>query len=137
MPDFSGLPWDLYLSPEKFVYYSPTRGCYWNKCTFCDYGLNTDGPTSPWRQDTADTMIADVTELAKFAKFIYFSVDVLAPATILRFAEKVVERGLDFRWGPRSGWRSTGRRSAASCCGAVAAWPSRSVSSPATSASST
>ncbi|MFG1743169.1 B12-binding domain-containing radical SAM protein [Micromonospora chalcea] len=99
VPDFSGLPWDLYLSPERFVYYSPTRGCYWNKCTFCDYGLNTDGPTSPWRQDTVGKMITDVTELSKFAKFIYFSVDVLAPATILRFAEQVVERGLDFRWG--------------------------------------
>ncbi len=98
-PDFSRLPWDRYLSPERFVYYSPSRGCYWNKCTFCDYGLNTDGPTSPWRQDTVDTMIRDVTELSKFAKFIYFSVDVLAPATILRFAEQVVERGLDFRWG--------------------------------------
>ncbi|WP_432842740.1 B12-binding domain-containing radical SAM protein [Dactylosporangium sp. CA-092794] len=98
-PDFSGLPWDEYLSPERFVYYSPSRGCYWNKCTFCDYGLNTDGPTSPWRQDTVDLMIRDVTELSKFAKFIYFSVDVLAPATILRFAEQVVERGLDLRWG--------------------------------------
>ncbi|GAA2514254.1 B12-binding domain-containing radical SAM protein [Winogradskya humida] len=98
-PDFSRLPWDQYLSPERFVYYSPSRGCYWNKCTFCDYGLNTDGPTSPWRQDTVDTMIRDVTELSKFAKFIYFSVDVLAPATILRFAEQVVDRGIDLRWG--------------------------------------
>ena len=98
-PDFSRLPWEQYLSPEPFVYYSPSRGCYWNKCTFCDYGLNTDGPTSPWRQDSADTMIRDVTELSKFAKFIYFSVDVLAPATILRFAEQAVDRGLDFRWG--------------------------------------
>jgi hypothetical protein len=98
-PDFSNLPWDLYLSPEKFVYYAPTRGCYWNKCTFCDYGLNTDGPTSPWRQDSADKMITDVEALSKFAKFVYFSVDVLAPATILKFAEKVVERGIDVRWG--------------------------------------
>jgi hypothetical protein len=98
-PDFSALPWDSYLSPERFVYYSPTRGCYWNKCTFCDYGLNTDGPTSPWRQDTVELMMRDVTQLAKFAKFIYFSVDVLAPATILRFAEQVVEHGVDIRWG--------------------------------------
>ncbi|MET0426105.1 MAG: radical SAM protein, partial [Actinoplanes sp.] len=98
-PDFSRLPWDKYLSPERFVYYSPTRGCYWNRCTFCDYGLNTDGPTSPWRQDTVDSIMADVTELAKFAKFIYFSVDVLAPATILGFAERVLETGLDVRWG--------------------------------------
>lgn len=99
-PDFSSLPWHLYLSPDRFVYYSPTRGCYWNKCTFCDYGLNTDGPTSPWRQTTVDMMIRDVTALSRWgAKFIYFAVDVLAPATILRFAEQVVEQGLDIRWG--------------------------------------
>ncbi|WP_408650971.1 B12-binding domain-containing radical SAM protein [Jatrophihabitans sp.] len=99
VPDYHGLPWDLYLSPERFVYYSPTRGCYWNKCTFCDYGLNTEGPTSPWRQDHVDTMMRDVTAISAFAKFIYFSVDVLAPATILRFAERVVEEQLDIRWG--------------------------------------
>jgi hypothetical protein len=98
-PDYSRLPWDKYLSPERFVYYSPTRGCYWNKCTFCDYGLNTDGPTSPWRQDTVDSMITDVGALAKFARFIYFSVDVLAPATMLRFAERVIEAGIEVRWG--------------------------------------
>lgn len=98
-PDFSNLPWHLYLSPEPFVYYAPTRGCYWNKCTFCDYGLNGDSPTSPWRQDTVDLMIRDVTEISKQAKFIYFSVDVLAPATVLRFAERAVAERLDFRWG--------------------------------------
>ncbi|GIE91015.1 B12-binding domain-containing radical SAM protein [Actinoplanes regularis] len=98
-PDYSRLPWDKYLSPERFVYYSPTRGCYWNRCTFCDYGLNTDGPTSPWRQDTVESIVTDVAELSKFAKFIYFSVDVLAPATILRFAERVLETGIDVRWG--------------------------------------
>ncbi len=98
-PDFSRLPWEQYLSPERFVYYAPTRGCYWNKCTFCDYGLNGDSPTSPWRQEPVDRMMRDVTELSRFTKFIYFSVDVLAPATILRFAEQVIDAGLDIRWG--------------------------------------
>jgi len=98
-PDFSGIDFGQYLSPEPFVYYAPTRGCYWNKCTFCDYGLNSGSPTSPWRQSQEDRMIDDVRAIAKHAKFIYFSVDVLAPATILRFAERVVEERLDIRWG--------------------------------------
>jgi anaerobic magnesium-protoporphyrin IX monomethyl ester cyclase len=98
-PDFSNLPWDLYLSPEPFVYYAPTRGCYWNKCTFCDYGLNGDSPTSPWRQDTVDLMIRDVTAISKQARFIYFSVDVLAPAKLLQFAERAAAERLDIRWG--------------------------------------
>jgi radical SAM superfamily enzyme YgiQ (UPF0313 family) len=37
-------PWELYLSPASGINYAPTRGCYWNRCTFCDYGLNTDKP---------------------------------------------------------------------------------------------
>jgi hypothetical protein len=81
------------------VYYSPTRGCYWNKCTFCDYGLNSDGPTSPWRQSQEERMIQDVRAISAHSRFIYFSVDVLAPATILRFAERAVEERLDIRWG--------------------------------------
>jgi anaerobic magnesium-protoporphyrin IX monomethyl ester cyclase len=98
-PDFSGIDWRQYLSPEPFVYYSPTRGCYWNKCTFCDYGLNSDGPTSPWRQSQEERMIEDVRSISAHSRFIYFSVDVLAPATILRFAERAVEERLDIRWG--------------------------------------
>jgi anaerobic magnesium-protoporphyrin IX monomethyl ester cyclase len=99
VPDFSGIDWRQYLSPEPFVYYSPTRGCYWNKCTFCDYGLNSDSPTSPWRQSQEERMIEDVRAISKHSRFIYFSVDVLAPATILRFAERAVEERLDIRWG--------------------------------------
>jgi anaerobic magnesium-protoporphyrin IX monomethyl ester cyclase len=99
VPDFSGIEWRQYLSPEPFVYYSPTRGCYWNKCTFCDYGLNSDGPTSPWRQSQEERMIEDVRAISAHSRFIYFSVDVLAPATILRFAERAVEERLDIRWG--------------------------------------
>ena len=98
-PDYDGLPWDLYLSPHRFVYYSPTRGCYWNKCTFCDYGLNGDGPTSPWRQDPAERVVQQVAQVSRQARFVYFSVDVLAPAMMLRFAEEVIERGIDVRWG--------------------------------------
>lgn len=99
VPDFSGIDFRQYLSPEPFVYYSPTRGCYWNKCTFCDYGLNGDSPTSPWRQSQEERMIEDVRAISAHSRFIYFSVDVLAPATILRFAERAVEERLDIRWG--------------------------------------
>jgi radical SAM family protein/B12 binding protein len=98
-PDFSGVDFGQYLSPEPFVYYSPTRGCYWNKCTFCDYGLNSGSPTSPWRQSQDERMLEDVRAISKYSRFIYFSVDVLAPATLLRFAERAVAERLDIRWG--------------------------------------
>lgn len=98
-PEYSKLPWNQYLSPHPFVYYSPSRGCYWNKCTFCDYGLNFGSPTSPWRQDPVEKMLHDITEISRSFHHIYFSVDVLAPATLLQVAERIVETGIEIRWG--------------------------------------
>ncbi|ASS76736.1 hypothetical protein CIG75_18525 [Tumebacillus algifaecis] len=98
-PDYSKLNWDLYLSPHPYVYYSPSRGCYWNKCTFCDYGLNFDSPTSPWRQTPLDKIVEDLRVLSRQYKHIYFSVDVLAPALLLKLAERLLEEKIEIRWG--------------------------------------
>ncbi|MFD7868446.1 hypothetical protein [Streptomyces sp. NPDC059783] len=35
-PAYDVWEWGRYWSPEPVILYSPTRGCYWNKCTFCD-----------------------------------------------------------------------------------------------------
>ncbi|MDF9841709.1 MULTISPECIES: radical SAM protein [unclassified Paenibacillus] len=99
VPEYSKLPWEKYLSPYPFIYYSPSRGCYWNRCTFCDYGLNTDSPTSPWRQYPLDKIMEDLRTLAVTYKYIYFSVDVLSPALLLKLAAAILEEGLDIRWG--------------------------------------
>lgn len=88
-----------YLSPAPFVYYSPTRGCYWNKCTFCDYGLNFGTPTSPWRQRSLERVLDDVRAIARSSRYIYFSVDVLAPAFIVKLAQALVDEGIDIVWG--------------------------------------
>ncbi|MBL0385146.1 B12-binding domain-containing radical SAM protein [Tumebacillus sp. ITR2] len=98
-PNFDKINWDLYLSPEPFIYYSPSRGCYWNKCTFCDYGLNGDSPTSPWRHNPLEKVVEDLRVLSKSYKFIYFSVDVLAPSMLLHLSERLIEEGIDIRWG--------------------------------------
>lgn len=98
-PSYDKLPWDKYLSPEPFVYFSPTRGCYWNKCTFCDYGLNTDGPTSPWRQLPLARMVEDVQALGRTYPNVYLSVDVLAPAAMERLARALSESASEVRWG--------------------------------------
>lgn len=93
-------PWELYLSPEKGINYAPTRGCYWNRCTFCDYGLNTDSPTSPWRERAIGQVVADLQEACarEQVKYVYFAVDVMAPGYIERLADAMVEAGLEIRW---------------------------------------
>lgn len=93
-------PWELYLSPERGINYSPTRGCYWNRCTFCDYGLNTDSPTSPWRERKIPDVIADLRGAKEKhgVKYVYFAVDVMAPGYLERLSDAVVSEGLDIRW---------------------------------------
>ena len=34
-PDFDGLPFDKYFSPELVLPYDINRGCYYGECTFC------------------------------------------------------------------------------------------------------
>lgn len=93
-------PWHLYLSPSPGIGYAPTRGCYWNRCTFCDYGLNSDSPTSPWRERKVDRVIEDLRVICQQngIKYVYFAVDVMAPSYLERLSDAIVESGLDFRW---------------------------------------
>lgn len=93
-------PWQLYFSPERGVNYAPTRGCYWNRCTFCDYGLNTDTPTSPWRERKIDQVIADLQDARQRygVKYVYFAVDVMSPSYLERLSDAVLEASLDIRW---------------------------------------
>jgi anaerobic magnesium-protoporphyrin IX monomethyl ester cyclase len=93
-------PWDLYLAPARGINYSPTRGCYWNRCTFCDYGLNTSKPTSPWRERQVDQAVDDLRAAIgeTGARYVYFAVDVMAPSYLDRLSDAITAAGLDIRW---------------------------------------
>jgi radical SAM superfamily enzyme YgiQ (UPF0313 family) len=93
-------PWHLYLSPARGVNYSPTRGCYWNRCTFCDYGLNTDKPTSLWRERTIEQVVADLQNAVNSygIQYVYFAVDVMAPGYVERLSDAIIESGLNIKW---------------------------------------
>lgn len=92
--------WDLYLSPARGINYSPTRGCYWNRCTFCDYGLNTDKPTSPWRERNIDDVIVDLKKAQSDfgVDYVYFAVDVMAPGYLERLSDAIITSGLKIKW---------------------------------------
>lgn len=99
-PPIYEYPWDLYLSPKRGVNYSPTRGCYWNRCTFCDYGLNTDKPTSPWRERSISQVIADLSAVKASQQigYVYFAVDVMAPGYLERLSDGMIEADLGLKW---------------------------------------
>jgi radical SAM superfamily enzyme YgiQ (UPF0313 family) len=97
-PRYDAFDLTRYWSPEPVLLYSPTRGCYWNKCTFCDYGLNTDLPTSPSRNRPVESVIEELREITKYARTFYFSVDAIAPAYLRRLAQAIAANGIDIHW---------------------------------------
>ncbi len=98
-PDFDGLPLDRYLSPSLVLPYDPTRGCYWGKCTFCHYGLAEVG-TAAYRERPVDTVVDHLEQLRKKhgTSTFYFSQDSVAPKTLLKLADRLVEREVDLQW---------------------------------------
>lgn len=98
-PDFDGLPLDRYLSPQLVLPYDPTRGCYWGKCTFCHYGLAEVG-TASYRERSVPQMLEHLSALKQRygTEFFYLSQDSVAPKTLLRLAEGLLEAGLHIRW---------------------------------------
>jgi anaerobic magnesium-protoporphyrin IX monomethyl ester cyclase len=97
-PRYDIWPWARYWSPEPVILYSPTRGCYWNKCAFCDYGLNTDMPTSPSRARPILSVMADLEAARKIGRTVYFAVDAMSPSYLRRLCEALIDHKLGIRW---------------------------------------
>ena len=98
-PDFDGLPLDRYLAPRLVLPYDPTRGCYWGKCTFCHYGLAEVG-TAAYRERDVATVTRHVRALSEKygTRHFYFSQDSVAPKTIVKLSQAIIDDALDVRW---------------------------------------
>lgn len=98
-PDYSDLDLDRYWAPSRTLLYAPTRGCYWNQCSFCYYGL-AETATANYREIPAERAAADLGQLARRygVKNFYISCDVLSPAYAVKLAEALIERNVKIRW---------------------------------------
>ena len=98
-PVYDWIDWPLYLSPERRINYAPVRGCFWNKCTFCDYGLNEDGPTAPYRLMDVNVALKHLRDLAAAGvRHVYLAADAVPPAFLDKFADGLLALGLDISW---------------------------------------
>ncbi len=98
-PDFDGLPLSLYLAPRLVLPYDPTRGCYWGKCTFCHYGLAEVG-TASYREREVAVITEHLRALSEKygTKYFYLSQDSVAPKTIVKLSQAIVDSALEIRW---------------------------------------
>jgi anaerobic magnesium-protoporphyrin IX monomethyl ester cyclase len=98
-PVYDWIDWSLYLSPERRINYAPIRGCFWNKCTFCDYGLNEDGPTAPYRAMDVEVALRHLRDFAAAGiKRVYLATDAVPPAFLNKLANGLIALGLDISW---------------------------------------
>ena len=62
-PDFEGLPLDRYLAPRLVLPILLGKGCYFNRCKFCEIPFINHVSTRSYRVRQADLVVKDVLEL--------------------------------------------------------------------------
>jgi radical SAM superfamily enzyme YgiQ (UPF0313 family) len=96
-PCFDGLPLDKYLSPELVIPILSSRGCYWNRCTFCDHGYGYSGK---FRPRDVDLLFNDIKTLKYKYNTSYFTFqdEGLAPKMMGALSDKLIESKMGISW---------------------------------------
>jgi radical SAM superfamily enzyme YgiQ (UPF0313 family) len=96
-PCFGGLPLDKYLSPELVIPILSSRGCYWNRCTFCDHGYGYSGK---FRPRDVDMLFNDIKTLMDKYNTSYFTFqdEGLAPKMMGALSDKLIESKMGISW---------------------------------------
>lgn len=96
-PDFEGLPLDDYFAPWIIFPLYMSRGCIWNKCTFCDHHKSYYGS---YRVRNLNLVYRDIAKLVEKYGMRYFSfVDEVVPFSLLEGISRKIKQGrLNVLW---------------------------------------
>jgi len=100
VPDFSGLPLDSYLAPARVLPYNLGKGCYWNRCQFCEIPFINNLAGSNYRIKPAALIVDQLQELSQRFETPYFQFtdESCAPELLEEIAEIIIERRLYVRY---------------------------------------
>jgi anaerobic magnesium-protoporphyrin IX monomethyl ester cyclase len=92
-PDFDGLPLDLYLSPERVLPVSASRGCYWRRCAFCNVGY---GESHAFRERPGAQVAAEIIALSERygVRRFFFADEALSPRMFRALSPRLAGAGL-------------------------------------------
>lgn len=93
-PDFSGLPLDKYFAPKIVFPIESSRGCYWNKCSFCEE------VGKKYRIKDDNQIIDEIVHLIKTYKsnYISFSDSCVPPKTISKVSNRIINENIKVYW---------------------------------------
>ncbi len=96
-PDFTMLPLDRYLAPKRIICMVPTRGCYFNRCTFCNYAFIK---LAPYRARAPHLVAQDVEKIkAETGEDVFcFESDVMLPQYLRILSQGILENGVQIKW---------------------------------------
>lgn len=96
-PDFDGLPFDRYFSPEVVIPYDINRGCYYGECTFCTLPT-VIGPG--YRTRSTSTIVDHVLALRERhgSRRFNFITDCMPPGMIRDLPQELIDREAGITW---------------------------------------
>ncbi len=88
-PDFTGMPLDRYLNPVPVLPIVTGKGCYFNRCKFCDIPYINTISAKPYRVRDAPQIAADIAELHRLHGARHFEItdETLSPKLLVRLAD--------------------------------------------------
>ena len=98
-PDFSDLDLNAYLIPEPVLPYMLTRGCYWQRCAFCQNRIDPYLPR-PYQTVPADRAVEELSGLARAhaCRHFHFCSDVIDADYLDRFSKELKNAPVPIFW---------------------------------------
>jgi radical SAM superfamily enzyme YgiQ (UPF0313 family) len=81
-PDYDGMPLDLYFAPSPVIISSTSRGCYFNRCTFCVPSFGREEGYRGKKPPAAAQELRRLHELG--SRFLFFADDCIPPGYLKR-----------------------------------------------------
>jgi radical SAM superfamily enzyme YgiQ (UPF0313 family) len=96
-PDYGYVDWDDYFSSKRIISYLSSRGCYWNKCTFC--GL-TSNFGQKYRLRNINMVIDDIKKLKheNNTSYLIFNDEALSANRIEKISEEIIKEDIRVYW---------------------------------------
>lgn len=95
-PDFGDYDFSEYLTPEPVFPVQLSKGCYWGKCSFCDYAYGQLG-YCPKRIDRIIDEIRYYVDNYSASRFMFID-EAIPPVFYNRLALAIIEAGLDITY---------------------------------------
>jgi anaerobic magnesium-protoporphyrin IX monomethyl ester cyclase len=98
-PDFSDLDLSAYLIPEPVLPYMPTRGCYWQRCAFCQNRIGNYRPR-PYQSVPVDKAVDQLSGLAREhdCQHFHFCSDVIDTDYLETFSKRLLDSEVPIFW---------------------------------------